>query len=556
MGFRSTCTGLAVAAVVAIAGAAQAQQPPVDPGRLDERFREQPQAPDVRPVEVPHLPTQESAPESNLTVTLTDVRFEGATAVPAEALDAIAAPYLGREMPLAEVFALAEAVTAEYRSRGYVLSRAVVGPQRIEGGVLTLQILEGYVDRVTMEGDAGGYAPFLDRYMDPVRQGRPTSGDALARALLLARDLGGVDVRAVVTPSATQTGAADINLLVERDPFEAFIAIDNRGSRWLGPVQVYGGVTLNDILGMGERLSFTGVTAPEDGELGFVSATYDQPLGWSGLRFNAFGSYANTEPGDELALLGLTGESTTWGMGFQYPFLRSRESNVIGRLTFTARDADSGNDFIDPVFDDAVRTLAAEVLANHADRWGGLNSLRASATQGINIFEATRRGDANKSRATASGEFTRFNIELSRIQPVAGSLYLRLGAVAQITDDSLLASEEFGLGGVQYGRAYDPSEITGDEGVAGKVELFYTLPPQGFATIEPYAFYEGGEVSQNDPLPGEPRRASIESAGVGVRLGFNDRFGASIEYAQPLGRDVAAEGNDDGRFFFTLSAAF
>ncbi|MFN3536427.1 MAG: ShlB/FhaC/HecB family hemolysin secretion/activation protein [Brevundimonas sp.] len=555
MAFRNRWTWLA-AAMVMMGGVAHAQQPPVDPGRLDERFRQQPEAPDVRAVDVPELPRQESAPESDLSVTLTDVRFEGAQAVPVAALEALAAPYLGRPMPLAGVFALAEAVTAEYRSRGYVLSRAVVGPQRIEDGVLTIQVLEGYVDRITIEGDAGGYAPFLTRYMDPVRDGRPTSGDALARALLLARDLGGVDVRAVVSPSATQQGAADISLVVERDPFEAFVAVDNRGSRWLGPIQVYGGVTLNDMLGMGERLSLTAVSAPEDSELGFVSASYDQPLGWSGLRFNAFASYANTEPGDELALLGLTGESTTWGMGFQYPFLRSRETNVLGRLTFTARDADSGNDFIDPVFEDSIRTLSAEVMANHADRWGGLSSLRASATRGINIFDATRMGDPNKSRATASGEFTRFNIELSRIQPVTGGLYLRAGVVAQVTDDSLLASEEFGLGGTQYGRAYDPSEITGDEGVAGKVELFYTLPPQGFATLEPYAFYEGGEVSQNDPLPGEPRRASLESAGVGVRLGFNDRFGASIEYAVPLGRDVAAEGNDDGRFFFTLSAAF
>lgn len=555
MGFRSNWAWLAAACLLA-AGAAQAQQPPVDPGRLDERFRERPEAPDVRAVEVPNLPTQQAAPESELSVTLTDVRFEGARSVPPEALDALAAPYLGREMPLTEVFALAEAVTAEYRARGYVLSRAVVGPQRIEDGVLTIQVLEGYVDQITIQGDAGGYEPFLTRYMDPVREGRPTSGDALARALLLARDLQGVDVRAVVSPSATQTGAADVSLLVERDPFEAFVAVDNRGSRWLGPIQVYGGVTLNDMLGMGERLSLTAVTAPEDSELGFISATYDQPLGWSGLRFNLFGSYADTEPGDELALLGLTGESVTWGMGFQYPFLRSRESNVLGRLTFTARDADSGNDIIDPVFEDSIRTLSAEVLANHADRWGGLTSLRASATRGINIFDATRMGDPNKSRATASGEFTRFNIELSRIQPLTGGLYLRAGAVAQLTGDSLLASEEFGLGGVQYGRAYDPSEITGDEGVAGKVELFYTLPPQGFATLEPYAFYEGGEVSQNDPLPGEPRRASIESAGIGVRIGFNDRFGATVEYAQPLGRDVAAEGNDDGRFFFTLSASF
>lgn len=546
----------ALAAATALATAAHAQQTPVDPGRIDERLRERTEAPSVLPVEVPSLPQQQPGPRSDLRLTLSDVVFEGASSVPVVDLEAIAAPYIGREMALAEVFRLAEEVTAEYRRRGHVLSRAVVGPQRIETGVVVIQILEGYVGAVNIEGDAGGYRPFLDSYMAPVLAARPTSGDALSRALLLARDLRGVDVRAVVAPSPTLPAAADISLIVERNPVEAFVVLDNRGSRWLGPWQVYAGLTLNDAMGMGERVSLTAVTAPEDSELGFLSLNYEQPVGASGLRVNAFASYAVTRPGDELAVLGVEGESTTLGLGVTYPVIRSRATNVLLRSNFIARDSESSNDFIDPLFDDSIRTLSLELFGNHADAWGGVTNWRLGATRGLAVFGATEDGDPDKSRFTGSAEATRFNVEIDFLQPLGAGLHLQVAAAAQISEDSLLAAEEFGLGGAAFARAFDPSEVTGDEGVAGKVELFYTLPPQSFGSIEPYAFYEAGEVRQNEPLPGEDVSESLESAGFGVRLGIGDRYAATLEYARPLNRDVAAEGDRDARLFLTLSAAF
>lgn len=552
----TAATILAVSGLLLTAMSAHAQVAPVDPGRIDERLRERRDLPPVSPVDVPLLPQQEAGPQTNLSVTLREVRFEGATSVSIETLNAIARPYLDREMPLSGVFQLAEAVTAEYRRRGFVLSRAVVSPQRIENGVVTVQVLEGYVAGVTIEGEAGGYRPFLEQYTAPVTASRPTDGRALSRALLLARDLKGINVRSVVTPSATLPGAADLSLVVERRPVEAYVAIDNRGSRWLGPVQVYGGLTFNDGLGLGERISLSAVAAPEDNELGFVSASYDQPLGGSGLRFNGFISYARTEPGEELRVLGLEGESTTAGFGLEYPFIRSRELNLVGRTTFTVRNAQSSNDLVDPIFDDRLRTMTYELGGNYADPTGGLNSARLAVVSGFRMFDATVLSDIDKSRATGSGVFNHVNFEMSRVQPLAGGVYLQAAIAGQWSSDSLLASEEFGLGGSNFGRAFDPSEITGDKGLAGKVELFKTISLDGVSSIEPYAFYETGFVRQVDPLPGEPLRDSIGAAGVGVRIAANDNWAATFEYAQPFERDIASRGDRDGRLFFSISAAF
>ncbi|HWJ69188.1 MAG TPA: ShlB/FhaC/HecB family hemolysin secretion/activation protein [Sphingobium sp.] len=546
-----------VVSALALSGVGAQAQQAVDPGRIDERFRAQSDAPSVSPLDVPDLPTQEAVAASALPVTLTAVRFDGATVVPMDALDALARPYLNRAMPLSDLFRLAEQVTAEYRRRGYALSRAIIAPQRIENGVATVHIVEGFIDQTRIEGKPGGYRPYLEAYLAPVRAERPTSGKDLARALLLARDLQGADVRAVLTPSADVEGAADLSLVVARKPVEAFVAVDNRGSRWLGPAQFYAGIVLNDLARAGGRLAITGVGAPDQGgELGFVSGTYDQPIGGSGLRASVFASYARTRPGDELRVLALEGESLTWGFGLQYPFLRSRETNILGQFSWTARDSNSRNILLDPVFDDKIRTANAGLMVNHADRLGGQVTVRGSITQGLGLLGATAGGDPAKSRATASGVFTKVNGEITRVQPIHRGLRLLLGATGQWTRNSLLASEEMGLGSTEYGRAYDPSEITGDKGFAGKAELFYTIPARGMGSVEPYVYYEGGRVYQNRPLPGEARRSSLRSVGAGLRVGIAGRFGLSMEYARPIGRDVGALGDRDGRIFLSFSAAY
>jgi len=557
MSFRHDLFAITAATIVIGLGTTvHAQQTPVDPGRLDERLRERPALPTVTPVEIPLLPDQEAGPDSALSVTLTGVVFEGATSVPLDVLNAIAAPYLGRTMPLSGVFQLGGDITAEYRRRGYVLSRAVIGPQRLENGVVTIQILEGYIDSARIEGEAGGYRPYLERYLAPVTQSRPTDGAVLSRALLLARDLNGLDVRSVITPSATQAAAADLSLVVERNPYSAYVAIDNRASRWLGPVQVYAGVSLNDALGLGERISASVVAAPDDNELGFVALDYRQPLGGSGLRMSAFTSYARTEPGDELRVLGVEGKSVTGGIGLEYPFIRGRDVNVIGRTTFVGRNAESSNDLVDPIFKDRLRTLSFELVGNYADPMGGLTSGRIGLTRGLDGFGSTDDSDPDKSRATGSAQFTRVNFEMSRVQPLVGDIYIQVAFEGQASSDSLLASEEFGLGGAGYGRAFDPSEITGDSGLAGKIELFQTTQVGGLSSVEPYVYYETGFVRQEDPLPGESPRDNLASAGVGVRVAFNPNVTASLEYAKPLERDVASRADRDGRVFFSLSASF
>jgi len=73
-------------------------------------------------------------------------------------------------------------------------------------------------------------------------------------------------------------------------------------------------------------------------------------------------------------------------------------------------------------------------------------------------------------------------------------------------------------------RGFYEREITGDTGYRGTGELY--SPDLGVhlglagLRLRALTFYDWGGVKRIDPLPGEPRRQSIASTGLGLRLGY------------------------------------
>ena len=562
MKFHRTSTALLTIAGLALSlGSAHAADA-TDPGRIGERLKPQQAAPTVgAPIEIPSVP-QQQAPEgaSEHRFTLSGVTFEGNAAVSNDELQGIAKDYVGKEISLAQVFEMSSRVTAAYRARGYILARAIVPTQRISDGVLELRVVEGFIDKVTIEGDAGGARSILEEHGQRIAAVHPLTAAVMERELLLAQDLAGFKIRSVLTPSSTTPGAADLTLLVERHPYNAYLGVDNRGSKYLGPVEITGAAFANDIFGTAGQLGLTAVVTPDSGpEVAFGAISYDLPLNSSGLRLYALASHTRTEPGSTLKTLNTNGQSTTLEATLSYPFIRSRDLNVIAQGGFTSRDSKSSDDLVSPLFNDHIRSINAGVYANALDSWGGYSTLSASLTRGLNVFGASEMSDPNRSRVNADGTYTRANFEASRLQPLIPDVNLLVGAIGQTSfGHSLLSSEQIGLGGLVYGRGYDPSEITGDRGLAGKAELQWNaIDTLAFMSgIQFYSFYEGGAVWLVNPLPGEKERESLASAGLGVRLSAWDRARLSLEFAQPLTRNVAAEGNDDGRVYFSLGMSF
>ena len=221
-----------------------------------------------------------------------------------------------------------------------------------------------------------------------------------------------------------------------------------------------------------------------------------------------------------------------------------QESKAIGGATTLA--------------DDSLRVLFLSANGDYRDNFSGVSSFEFGIRQGLPILGASDAGDTNLSRVEGDGTFTSFNAELARLQRIAGGLNLLLRAGGQYSPDELLSTEEYEIGGLTFGRGYDPSELTGDSGVGTSVELQFNQTP-GLAVLESYqlyAFWDFG-VAFNSDTNAESQE-SLASAGIGVRANLNEWLSADFEVAQPLTRELEnrSDDRDEERYFFRLTGQF
>lgn len=562
--FLFDLTILAGVAALLVSGPAVAQDVPgsVDPGQLERRF-ERPPTPQAEPeAVVPRPEAEEQVPPEQaeqIRFVFSGLVLDGVTVYTEDELRPLYEEYLEREISLADLYAVADAITAKYRNDGYILSRAIVPPQTIEGGVARLRVVEGYIDKIEIEGDADGGRALIESFAGKIVNSRPLKAADLERYLLLTNDLPGVSASIVLASSEEAPGASTGTLVVRRDAVSGFASVDNRGSRYVGPYQGQLGTDFNGVLGMNERTRLRGITVSQTEELQFFEVEHEQQIGTEGTSLVAALRRTLSEPGYTLESLDVESESTSADLTVQHPFLRSRPESLYGHVTFSYRNSDTdilGSDFSE----DRTRALRLGAAYDFVDRFRGITLIEAEVSQGLDVLNATETGSADLSRARGQSDFTKVTASASRLQSLTSELSLLATVSGQQTSDPLLAAEEFALGGTEFGRAYDPSEITGDRGAALRLEGRYDMPVEGRfpQAAQGYLFYDVGAVWNEDPDAGEASRQSLASAGVGLRFSFTPELSGSFEVALPLTREVAAEGDDgdDPRVFFELSASF
>lgn len=106
---------------------------------------------------------------------------------------------------------------------------------------------------------------------------------------------------------------------------------------------------------------------------------------------------------------------------------------------------------------------------------------------------------------------------------------------------SLLSPKQFGVGGSQFGRGYDPSEIPGDSGVAGKVEFQYNRLRKIKDIVLPtqyYSYWDIGKVCSEEPR--YVGSENLSSAGVGAHFQMLKHLFISPEVDFPPTHSVSA----------------
>jgi hemolysin activation/secretion protein len=171
--------------------------------------------------------------------------IQGTTIYGKRTLKPFYSKHLNKKLALKNIYEIAQAITNMYRNDGYILSKAIVPPQKINNGVVYLKIVEGYIDKINLQGPIRGPRKLINQYRKKILKSRPLRALDLERYLLLIDDLPGVTAKSVLTPSENKPNATTMTLILTDKAFEGHVGTDNRGSKFNGPYEYSGDLTAN-----------------------------------------------------------------------------------------------------------------------------------------------------------------------------------------------------------------------------------------------------------------------------------------------------------------------
>lgn len=473
---------------------------------------------------------------------LKNVVIEGAMVFGADAFRDTYSALIGQTVGAAELARIVEDITQAYRSRGYFLSRAIIPAQDVESGDLRVQVVEGYVATVEIDGDV----PELAVYAERLTRERPAQLATLERTLYLMGDAPGVRFKASrMAPSGDDLAAHELIVTASRVRYELNFYSDNRGKPEAGEMQAIARAGVSHLIGFGDRLSggfFFVPDQPEELQLGLLN--YTTALGHDGTMLTLDGSLSRNDTGDSGPGLDNLSESTRFFGQVSHPVVRGRETSLWLHGGFEVLHIRSEAAGALAYQDDIVVAHAAATLKQTV--WDGLATFYIEVADGF-----VKAPDVTHSRGDADGRFVKVFAQATMLQPL-GPIAVFAEVDGQISDRALLSASEFALGGSRIGRGYDTGEIQGENGVGGVIELRYYERVADWLGAQVYGFYDAGIV-WNDNMPSGFDEATLSSAGAGARLSLPYSFFVSYEAAKPLTRTAAIPNDKDVRHFFSLS---
>ena len=438
------------------AGALQQRQIESEQRRREaERELRQPAEPLVRP----SAPTGATvAADNGVRVAVKEVRFTPSEILSAEALEAVAADYRGKQVSLTELQQLAARVNALYKAKGVVTALATIPQQDVTAGVIEVRLVEGRVGAVRVEGNASTETDFITNRLG-LQAGQLVDLDKLEQGLVWFNRTNDVRLQAELKPGAVFS-TTDIQVGVTEPPrHEMLLTLDNLGSKLTGAWRAGVSYRNRSLLGLRDDLSLSYTRARgQDSRAASYSVSANRYGGR--LSLGLYEDRTSIEYGP-LSSLNITGESRARVLSFRQPVwidARSQWDIVAG----TKRRVSSNE--IDDVFlqrtDSKDRSLGAE--------WQWNND--ASAVTASYIKYWTDATVLSREKYQIDRASLRYNQLLTESISLRGSLG---GQWAR--DKNLPSGEQFFLGGEGSVRGYPVGTYSGDQGYTVNLELHHPL---------------------------------------------------------------------------------
>jgi len=522
-------------------------------------------SPDGAKIEIPDAPALSSV-QRNGRVPVKGYRLTGNTVFEEATLLALVADRTGT-LSLDELKEVTDTLASYYRDQGYLLTVAYLPEQEIENGIVTIAVLEGRYDQINIDNKARLNDKRVQRILTQAIcetdncSGALIQRQALERGLLLLNDTPGAYGIARLSPGQ-QVGTSQLDVGIDPDPLViGGLQLDNLGNYYTGRTRAIGTLQLNSPWGIGDQLTLQGVASTGHGDIQYGMLDYGLPIGYSGMRINARGSYLQYDLGGSYEDLDAHGTVKSGDLALTYPFIRRLNGNLYGNLSYGIRKFHDEIDAVDTETERRISNRLELGLAGDVrDTFFGspaLNTLSLLYTRGELEFDDAISEFVDSVTARSEGDYGKWTLSYSRLQSLfqRSSLYLR--ASAQGTSDNLDSYEKFALGGPYSVRAYPAGDTLADKAILFSVEWRQQIPVAWGDGLEGIVFYDRARGTLDaDPWTNSDNHVTLDGAGVGLNFRISHKTVLSSTLAFRGNRDMTAAPDRHYQFNLSLSTAF
>lgn len=553
---------------------AQANNPPLDAGALQQGLERQLPMPSPLPLPEPTRPDTTKPKDPKAKEVRVDVKrfeLEGVKTIPEEQVQAILKPYLNQSLTFDDLQKVCDVIMEFYNKNGFKV-QATLPPQKIANGVVRILVVEAKLSKVMVDTPKGATRFSKDSVIAYLTEANPIGDSlntkALERASLILNETPGVIVATQFEPGENTGDTAMRVELADGPLIQGKAEANNYGSRTTGQNQGIVAFNINNPSGIGDQISVNGIYS--EGSQ-YIQGAYSLPVNRDGLRLGASGTYLNYKNVSNYGYPnGGYGDAWTTGVSLAYPLIRRQGTNANASLAYDIKSYMNKSFLTNSVISAYdIKNITASVSGNHYDSFGGgavsagsmsfvLGNLAISPTSGPNFGQYTPTS------------FSKFTFSANRNQQLLSDFGTTLYAAVsgQLASVNLNSAEQFYLGGPFGVRAYPTSQAGGSQGGLGTIELRQQLPQNVTGSV----FFDAGVVQQyKNPFPNWQGLTNanntywLKGAGFGAKWNYEGwNVGAMVAWQvgqNPLytftGQKVAVDGTTTNpRGWITASYQF
>ncbi len=468
----------------------------------------------------------------NISFPLKKIEWGASSVLTDDELLQLAAPYVGHEVKLADLYTLINQINALYQKRGYMTCRAFLGPQTIHDGVVKIELIEGRTGQVSLTDNHTTREDYV-RHRLSLKKGEVANIHDLNEELLRFNATNDAQLH-IVMKAGAEVGMTDYVIAVREPQLYQFgIVADNAGNKSSGLYR--GGFFWQDRSLTGNRDALFLSTMASQGTKSFA-AGYTAPLDRMGSKIGVNYTTNSVHITDgALEPLEVRGHSYAYNLFVTNPVVTSE--TVRSEIGLDYGYQHSRTDFLGmPWVDDTVQTLQAfydQLDYGRSTIWYQKHAYAIGKAQ-------TMQGDRDFGKYNLNGLFRKY---------FAHGQSWNLRVDGQLSSTQYLPSAEmFYIGGMYSVRGYTESLLGGDGGLSMGLE--YSVPVT--KGIEAYLFLDGGRVWGSSAFDDR----SLVGTGFGLKGSLGSHAYLNVGLGFPLIRTVNEVEQSRARVHFSFNSQF